>query len=566
PLTAVEVSCIAKGDKACTFIMSPPHKIQEHLDRFHLGNTNVIKQGSYDIPTFFERKRVEEEMQRSKALAESSAKAKEDFVANMSHELRTPLSAILGFTELLKKTTLSIEQAEYLEAINSSGNSLLSIINDILDLSKLDAGKLGIENIPFNIPELMHSLQTMFSAKAAAKNLRLSVTADAALNYSVYGDPMRLTQILINLIGNGLKFTEKGGLDLRCNIESETEKEAEICFRLKDTGIGIPSDKLQSIFERFTQADTNITRSHGGTGLGLAISKQLIELLGGTIDVSSEPGVGTEFSFALWYAKAPSAPSVTKGAFQTLPSFNSVKKILVVEDNPLNQKLTSIILKNNGFEYLLAENGSEAVQLVKENKVDVILMDIQMPVMDGYQATCIIRDDLQISTPIIAMTAHALAGEKEKCIEQGINDYLPKPFSEAELLAKLGVWIKDTPSTGTVTSNKEIVSLDFLKKQTHNNKAEINEMIHLFCLHNPVDLQNIEEAILQKDFTSIYKKVHALRNSIGFFGLGKHIGQTLLDMEIAARNEQDIEVIRNGFSTVKDTCNLALSELKNTVI
>jgi predicted hydrocarbon binding protein len=192
PLTAVEVSCVAKGDKACTFIMSPPHKIQDHLDRFHLSNNNIGRKGSYDIPTFFERKKVEEEMQRSKALAESSAKAKEDFVANMSHELRTPLGAILGFTELLKKTPLNAEQAEYLEAIHSSGNSLLSIINDILDLSKLDAGKFGIENIPFNIPELLHSVQTMFSPKAAAKNLRLSVAVDASLNYSCMAIPCDL--------------------------------------------------------------------------------------------------------------------------------------------------------------------------------------------------------------------------------------------------------------------------------------------------------------------------------------------------------------------------------------
>jgi CheY-like chemotaxis protein len=461
---------------------------------------------------------------------------------------------------------LSHEQGEYLDAISSSGNSLLSIINDILDLSKLDAGKFGIENIPFNIPELVHSIQTMFTAKAAIKNLRLSVAVDNALNYSVYGDPMRLTQILINLIGNGLKFTEKGGLDLRCSIESETEKEAEICFRLKDTGIGIATDKLQSIFERFTQADNNITRSYGGTGLGLAISKQLIELLGGTIDVSSEPGVGTEFSFTLWFAKAPSTTHVTKGQTAPLPSFTSAKKVLVVEDNPLNQKLTSIILKNNGFEYLLAENGSEAVQLIKENEVDVILMDIQMPVMDGYQATCIIRDDLHITTPIIAMTAHALAGEKEKCIEQGINDYLPKPFSEADLLSKLGAWIKEALPIEKAENGKGIVNLDFLKIQTRNNRDEIKEMVELFCMQNPVDLQNLQEVILQKDFVSVYKKVHALRNSIGFFGLGEHIGQTLLDMETAARNEEDMEAIQNGFRKVKQYCILAVQELKNTVV
>lgn len=566
PLTAVEVSCVGKGDPTCTFIMSPPHRIQEHLDRFHLSHQNISKKGRYEIPTFFERKRVEEEMQRSRLLAESSAKAKEDFVANMSHELRTPLSAILGFTELLQKTSLNTEQAEYLEAISSSGSSLLSIINDILDLSKLDAGKIGIENIPFNIPELMRSVQTMFSAKAAAKGLRMSVTVDASLNYSVYGDPMRLTQILVNLLGNSLKFTERGSIDLACRIESENEKEAQICFRLKDTGIGIPAGKLPIIFERFTQADTNITRNYGGTGLGLAISKQLIELLGGIIDVRSEEGVGTEFSFTLWYSKAPAGPPEQVQVSTVLPAFAGSKQVLVVEDNLLNQKLTSIMLRNNGFRFLLAENGSEAIDLVKLHRFDLILMDIQMPVMDGYHATSIIRNELRIGTPIIAMTAHALAGEKEKCIEQGINDYLPKPFTEADLLGKLSAWIKDDLVPVREGSGERSVNLDFLRKQTRNDREVMGEMIGLFCRQNPVDIEALAAAIEQEDYNSIFKKVHALRNSISFFGFDESVGETLLAMETWAREKTNIERILEGFTTVKEYCNEACQTLRTMVL
>ncbi len=565
PLTAVEVSCVAKGDASCTFIMSPPNKIQEHLDHFHLRN-HISKKGRYEIPTYFERKKVEEEMQRSRQLAESSAKAKEDFVANMSHELRTPLGAILGFTGLLKKTALNSEQAEYLEAISSSGNSLLAIINDILDLSKLDAGKFGIENIPFNIPELMHSVRTMFAARATAKGISLSVAADASLNYSVYGDPMRLTQILVNLLGNSVKFTEKGRIDLACSIERENAKEAEICFRLKDTGIGIPADKLPIIFERFTQADTNITRNYGGTGLGLAISKQLIELLGGTVDVCSDEGIGTEFSFTLPFAKAPEGARPSEKRAPLLPVFSGSKQVLVVEDNPLNQKLTSIMLRNNGFRFLLAENGSEAIELVKANRFDLILMDIQMPVMDGYHATSVIRNDLNNNTPIIAMTAHAMAGEKEKCMEHGINDYLPKPFSEADLLTALSAWIKDDPANAEKETEVSHVNLDFLRKQTRNNKEIIQEMIGLFCQQNPVDVAELGEAVEAGDFHSIYKKAHALRNSIGFFGLDDSVGKALLDMENAAREEKNIAAIREGYKTVKAGCDGACQALRTIVL
>ncbi len=565
PLTAVEVTCTAKGDERCTFIMSPPHMIQGHLDRFHLhGKDNVQKQASYDIPTFFERKNIEEEMQRSRALAEGSAKAKEDFVANMSHELRTPLGSILGFTELLKKTDLTGTQGEYLDAISSSGNSLLTIINDILDLSKLDAGKFALENVPFNIPDLLRTVQNMFAQKAKDKNLLLTVSIDAALDYSVYGDPMRLRQILVNLLGNAVKFTEAGSIDLRCTTESEDDEEARICFLIKDTGIGIPADKLPVIFERFTQAETNITRRFGGTGLGLAITKQLVELQGGEITVESNEGSGTKFSFSLSYAKAPAEAPVFKEQSAERPEYDAETTILVVEDNLMNQKLTGIILKNNGFNFIIAENGSEAVELLKDNKADLILMDIQMPVMDGYEATCIIRDDMHITTPIIAMTAHALAGEKEKCIEQGINDYLPKPFSEDDLLRKIAQWIGkgNTTHNAKLAEEIKITDLTFLKKQTRDNADLIREMSEMFITQTPRNLRELETAIGLEDYTAVYKKVHALRNSTALFGLATYIGETLLSMEKCALSLESTESIKTGFLKVKEYCDKAVTELK----
>lgn len=566
-LTAVEVSCIAKGDARCTFIMAPPHKIQEHLERFNATHHQQYQSGSkYNIPTFFERKKVEEEMERSRILAEESANAKADFVANMSHELRTPLGAILGFTDLLQKTALDAVQQDYLEAIHTSGKSLLSIINDILDLSKLDAGKFLTESIPFSIPELMHSLQVMFSTKATGKDLRLSCSVDMAINFPVLGDPMRLTQILVNLLGNAVKFTESGGVYVNCIIQRETEEEVELCFSVRDTGIGIPEDKIATIFERFTQVDTHITRKYGGTGLGLAITKQLVELLGGSISIISKEGKGTECTFIIPYHKAQEQQQASTKKESHHRQFFSLKKVLVVEDNLMNQKLTSIILQNEGFEVTIARNGKKALEYLKEKPADLILMDIQMPVMDGYKTTQLIRDELHLATPIIAMTAHALSGEREKCLQAGMNDYLAKPFKEPDLLDKIAYWAQQLNGNGsshTADSPVPRIDLSFLKQQTRNNSAFIHEMINIFRKQNPRDLARLKTAIAKKDFKTIYKTTHSLRNTIGFFGLTPAIGSELLAMEKLAMAAEDPERIKQLFEKVSVVCKQAVTDLKS---
>jgi signal transduction histidine kinase/CheY-like chemotaxis protein/HPt (histidine-containing phosphotransfer) domain-containing protein len=561
PLTAVEVTCTAKGDEHCTFIMSPPHRIQEHLERFNKqSKKDYSKQEQYEIPTFFERKKVEEEMQRSKLMAEESAKAKSDFVANMSHELRTPLSAILGFADLIKKTPLNNEQQEYLEAINSSGQNLLAVINDILDLSKLDAGKFSIEQINFRIPELIHSLQLMFTGKAKDKNLTFSCQADVALQQPVSGDPKKLTQILINLIGNAIKFTDEGSITVSCKLIDHDQDHSIVEFRVKDTGIGIPEDKQESIFERFTQADTDTTRKYGGSGLGLSIARQLVVLLGGTLSLHSEPNKGTEFSFSLPFlsaSKESTEKNVNKNA--TVP-IQATRTILVVEDSIMNQKLARIILHNNGFEVTIAENGQEAIDLLKEKTFDLILMDIQMPVMDGCLATCIIRNELKLTTPIIAMTAHALDGEKEKCIREGMNDYLAKPFKEEELLQKIAAWPPKGKTEPLTKSN--LIDLSFLKQQTRDNDSFISEMVGLFKKEIPTNIEQLRAAIENKNFDVTYKTTHLIRNMVGFFGLQSLIGAELLKMESSARAQENIDEIATLFIKIETTCTQALSELK----
>jgi signal transduction histidine kinase/FixJ family two-component response regulator len=566
-LTAVEVSCIAKGDACCTFIMAPPHKMQEHLERFNATHEKpYTATEKYNIPTFFERKQVEEEMERSRMLAEESANAKADFVANMSHELRTPLGAILGFTDLLQKTTLDAGQQDYLEAIHTSGKSLLSIINDILDLSKLDAGKFLTETIPFSIPELLHSLQVMFLAKATGKDLRLSCSVDMGIGFPVLGDPMRLTQVLVNLIGNAVKFTEVGGVYINCILQQETEDTVELCFTVRDTGIGIPADKIHSIFERFTQVDTHITRKYGGTGLGLAITKQLVELLGGTISITSQEGKGTECTFIIPYRKSLEQYLPATREVNDHRQYFGLNKILVVEDNLMNQKLTSIILQNQGFEVMVARNGKKAIEFLQSKEVDLILMDIQMPVMDGYKTTQQIRDELHLATPVIAMTAHALSGEREKCLQAGMNDYLAKPFKETDLLDKIAHWaqqLNNKQSPTTPNSPLPRIDLSFLIQQTRNNRAFIHEMIHIFKNQHPKDIAKLKTAIGKADFKGIYKTTHSLRNTIGYFGLTPAIGSELQRMEKLAMAGEDPEQIRLLFEKVSAVCKQAVADLKD---
>jgi signal transduction histidine kinase/DNA-binding NarL/FixJ family response regulator len=566
PLTAVEVSCIAKGDDECLFIMSPPHNIQQHLERFQThSKSKYNRKEQYEVPTFFERKKVEEEMQRSRTLAEESAQSKSDFVANMSHELRTPLSAILGFTDLLKKTELDPVQKDYLEAISSSGSSLLSIINDILDISKLDAGKFAIEAVPFSIPGLIHSIQVMFASKAMEKGLEFSVTVDPSINYSVVGDPMRLTQILMNLVGNAIKFTQNGGIYVSCTVNKKEDNKVDVHFSIRDTGIGIPMEKTETIFERFTQADSHITRRYGGTGLGLAITKQLVELQGGTIGVESVEGNGTDFQFILPYLiTEENAPIPESKEFLRHIQLDSARSILLVEDNLLNQKLASAILKNNGFMVTLAENGLKATEIIKEGLFDLILMDIQMPVMDGYRATQIIRNHLHIDTPVVAMTAHALPGEKEKCIQHGMNDYLSKPFNESELLIKIAQWTSNRKeiSRTPVKKDEKVTDLSFLLAQSKNNPTLVPEMIGIFTEQTPLHIEALQQAVNTRDYAAIYKTTHTLRNAVGFFGLTQVIGKELLDMEKMARTGNDMSSIESHLKKIIPVLEKAVDELK----
>src|SRR5207248_914118 len=377
-------------------------------------------------------------LDKSEKKLKESSKVQEQFVANISHEIRTPMNAILGFTGLLQKTNLDKNQHEYVRSIRSSSENLLTIINDILDLSRIESGMMHIEILPFNLRELLDSLITMMKVKAKNRNLYLRSESDESNPGTLKGDAVRLTQILLNLISNALKFTHEGGVLVKMEVAERTAEGCRIRFNISDTGIGIDPQKQKKIFERFQQAQPETTRRYGGTGLGLSIVKQLVEIQNGTISVSSEPGKGSVFTVELPYQiageeeTAVAAPVLVGG-----PLLQKIK-LLVTEDNAMNRKLVEHLLQQWQIDFDVVTNGVEAVEALIKNPsgYDLILMDIQMPEMDGYTATEKIRYDLHLRLPIIAMTAHALAGEREKCIGAGMDDYISKPINE-QLLYQL---------------------------------------------------------------------------------------------------------------------------------
>jgi two-component system CheB/CheR fusion protein len=374
-------------------------------------------------------------------IAEDAVKAKQQFLSNMSHEIRTPMNAIIGFTNVLLKTELNNAQLEYINAIKTSGDALIFLINDILDIAKVDAGKMTFENTRFNLSESVALMLQLFDTKIQEKNIAFEKVFDKSIPQFVVGDPMRLRQIVLNLLSNAVKFTSSGKIMVNVNILNNTAEKIKIEFVVTDTGIGIKENRLENIFEDFEQATYENSRLYGGTGLGLSIVKKLVELQGGSISVKSKLGKGSTFSFILEFAIAKEI--IVEANTKTIEASNYTnltgKKInvLVAEDMALNQLLIKIILADFGFNIDIADNGKIAIEKVKTNTYDIILMDLQMPEINGFEATKYIRNELQNETPIIALTADVTTVDVDKCKASGMNDYISKPIDEKILYNKI---------------------------------------------------------------------------------------------------------------------------------
>jgi PAS domain S-box-containing protein len=381
---------------------------------------------------------AKESAEKAKQIAEDAMQAKQTFLSNMSHEIRTPMTAIIGFSKVLLKTDLTEKQKEYITAIKTSSDALLVLINDILDLAKVDAGKMTFDLLPFNLKSSISIMLHLFDIKFQEKRLKLFKEFDNNIPEFLLGDSVRLNQIMLNLISNAIKFTTEGQISVRVHLKSEDDDKVNVEFAVTDTGIGIPENMLATIFENFEQATTSTARLFGGTGLGLAIVKKLVEKQGGNIDVKSKIGEGSTFSFVLSFQKSKAETHLTTGftAIELVKDIRNIK-VLVVEDVALNQLLMKIILDDFGFEREIADNGKIAIEKLQAKSFDIILMDLQMPEMNGYEATELIRKKLNSNIPIIALTADVTETDLAQCKAVGMNDHIAKPIDEKQLYNKI---------------------------------------------------------------------------------------------------------------------------------
>lgn len=473
------------------------------------------------------QKNLEQELIRSREQAETLAKTKETFLANMSHEIRTPMNAIIGMGNQLAKTALNRQQHFYLGTINTAAENLLVIINDILDLSKIEAGKLTIERIGFEPKKVVGNAMQVLMHKAEEKGLRFTNSfCDSRLSEILIGDPYRLNQVMLNLISNAIKFTEKGSVDVTCEVIKESETTQTLKCSVTDTGIGMEQKFVEKLFDKFSQEYESVTRKYGGTGLGMGICKELVGLMGGQIEVTSEKGKGTTIQFVIEFAIGARADLPASHSTVVTNNFLQGKTILVTDDNEMNRLVASIILQNYGAEIVEAGNGEQAVQTVINKKPDLVLMDIQMPVMNGYEAAKQLRK-LGYMLPVIALTANASRGENEKCLSAGMNDYISKPFREDDLLKMIAQWLNTelviTQKTGGQQhdNSKPAVLFDLSSLQAISQGKEefVHKMLRLFIEQAPATLTEIKQAYAHEEWEKVKKLAHRLKPSIDSLGI-----------------------------------------------
>ncbi|HKP31280.1 MAG TPA: ATP-binding protein, partial [Chitinophagaceae bacterium] len=466
--------------------------------------------------------RYRQQLIEARKKAEKAEKHQEQFLANISHEIRTPLNGIVGMANLLQKTKLDTEQRDFLSIIKYSSDNLLVLINDILDFSKIKAGKLNIEKIEFNLFDVVQSAVSTLQQRAKEKDLGILIFFHDEVPKRIKGDPYRLNQILSNLLSNAIKFTQDGYIRIEISSKKLSERACAMKFRIKDTGIGIEADKLSLIFESFAQASEDVTRKFGGTGLGLTITRQLVEMQGGNISLTSQHGAGTTVSFEIPYEVVSPLVEENKLAEEDNPENATFpgKKVLVVEDNEINRKVIAYNLEPAGIETTMAIDGKQAVMLLEKGETyDLIIMDLQMPVMNGFQATVYIREKLKLSTPIVAMTASALKNEEQKCKELGMNEYLTKPFAPEELFRVLQSYLLG--SNGQSNGNGQVkkdgykpaYSLDFISVK--KKPSVISQVLGIILDETPGALQTIKDAIYDEQWQTAQEKAHKLKSSLG---------------------------------------------------
>jgi PAS domain S-box-containing protein len=528
-----------------------------------------------------ERKHFEQALMEAKDKAELATKAKSTFLSMMSHEIRTPMNAIIGLTNLLIEEGPRQDQFEHLRLLKFSGDNLLVIINDILDFSKIEAGKIQLENIDFDLKGMLDSTMKMLVHRARQNNNDLVLDVDKSVPKFLKGDPVRLGQVITNLLGNALKFTNNGIVKLNVKSVEYNGYEHAIQFDVIDTGIGIPADKLSVIFESFSQAEDSTTRHFGGTGLGLAITRKLIKLMGSDIRVESEIGVGSRFFFTVRFAQGEFTNDEVEDANQTLETLLKDRgvKIMLVEDNKVNQIVAINFLQKWGIEVVVANHGREAIEKILTKEFDLVLMDLQMPMMNGYEATELIRsmeDKYFKRVPIIAMTASAMGEMRDRVLTVGMTDFMTKPFKPEDLqrvivkhvlnMSRENMKITKASTEGTDTATTPIVKSTFLSNQldtyTEGNADFKIELIGHF-IKNLDELKAETQRSIEQDDSSVFKSiVHKMRTTISIIG-----NEALIDtvdsmgqvIEKNAHPEMISEELHNQFLTV---CNQLIRDMQ----
>ncbi len=462
-----------------------------------------------------------EELKVAELAALKSKRAKDEFLANMSHELRTPLNALIGFGNLLSSTRLDSQQKEYTDVIKSSGYNLLYIVNDILDFSKIEAGKLTIAHRPFNLYHLLNTIEKMFSVTIAEKGLYYKSFINYDVPEHVAGDPDRLQQIFVNLINNAIKFTREGGIEVSAGTVwiDESKEYFKLSFTVKDSGVGIPGNKIETVFERFEQLEQGVQKQYGGTGLGLTIVKNLVEKMGGAISVYSQLHEGSEFNFTCILERANIVTTEKNKEFDYTPgSFNGCR-VLIVEDNKANQTLLKHIFNRYQLEFKIVGNGQEAIGLLRQESFDLVFMDIQMPVLDGYSAINVLRNQLHLQIPVIAMTAYVLEGEEAKCLAAGFSDYIAKPVNEALLMQKIWLHLVDRRKDGQKSAKlMDDSRLDFLKQIVGNDAATLKEILEEMQTQWAKDREDLKKAAAENNGVLLRQALHGLKSTFSALG------------------------------------------------